>query len=104
MYIWGFGGLYDSKYHETEEFFRQRPKAEDEKNSEIEAGIYRHIAWQNPIYIIYIPFFKPLTQKNENLFSRLWLEPIILTPWKHPKTTQNKYSKTVNFRGGIVMW
>ena len=29
---------------ETEEFFRPRPKAEDEKNSEVEAGIYRHIA------------------------------------------------------------
>ena len=81
---------------ETKDFFYPRPKAEDEKNSEVEVGIYRHIARQNPIYIIYIPFFKPLTQKNENFFSRLWLELIILTP-RTPKGHTKQILQNSNF-------
>ena len=47
------------------------------KNSEVEAAIYRHIARQNPIYIIYIPFFKARLTSARYFITTLPLQYIL---------------------------
>ena len=63
---------------ETEEFFfvrGRRPRTK--KNSEVEAAINRHIARQNPIYIIYIPFFKARLTSARYFITTLPLQYIL---------------------------